>query len=112
MYTEFGLEVQGGWKGGGGVLGTVMNSRLPYPQNAVNVKPALNGGFGRLVSDEAAKARERPPQSPRGITALARLGFFARPTKSAMIRKLENGRPHSSDCRKFNPIIINQVMKM
>ena len=64
------------------------------------------------LAGEAAKARERPPQSPRGITALARLGLFAHPRKTAMLRKLENVRPHSSDCRKFNPIIINQVMKM
>ena len=61
---------------------------------------------------EAPKARGLPPQSPRGITALAHLAFFARPTKTAMLRRLENLRPHSSDCRKCNPIIINQVMKM
>ena len=38
-----------------------------------------------------------PPQSPRGFSALARLYYLARPTKIAMLRKLENSR----DKRKF-----------
>ena len=47
------------------------------------------------TSGEAAKfaqsARERaakPPQSPRGFSALAHLYYLARPTKTAMLRRL------------------------
>ena len=39
----------------------------------------------------ARSARERaPPQSPRGFSALARLYYLALPTKTAMLRRLEN----------------------
>ena len=44
------------------------------------------------TSGEAAgreiRARERAPQSPRGFSALARLYYLARPTKTAMLRRL------------------------
>ena len=34
------------------------------------------------------RARERAPQSPRGFSALARLYYLARPTKTATLRRL------------------------
>ena len=33
-----------------------------------------------------------PPQSPRGFSALARLYYLARPTKTAMLRRLNPSR--------------------
>ena len=41
-----------------------------------------------------ARSREKnkkllPPQSPRGFSALARLYYLARPTKTAMLRRLK-----------------------
>ena len=46
-------------------------------------QPAQHGGFVEL----GARA-ENPPQSPRGFSALARLHYLARPTKTAMLRRL------------------------
>ena len=42
------------------------------------------------TSSEAAKKNKKPlpPQSPRGFSALARLYYLARPTKTAMLRRL------------------------
>ena len=44
----------------------------------------------RSARERAAKPREKllPPQSPRGFSALARLYYLARPTKTAMLRRL------------------------
>ena len=44
--------------------------------------------------ERAAKPREKllPPQSPRGFSALARLYYLARPTKTAMLRRLKKSR--------------------
>ena len=59
---------------------------------------------GREIRPEARENERRrcvkkllPPQSPRGFSALARLYYLARPTKTAMLRRLENSR----DKRKF-----------
>ena len=40
-------------------------------------------------SREKNKNKLLPPQSPRGFSALARLYYLARPTKTAMLRRLE-----------------------
>ena len=40
-----------------------------------------------------------PPQSPRGFSALARLYYLARPTKTAMLRRLENSRLTNQEVR-------------
>ena len=53
----------------------------------------------RSARERAAKPLEKllPPQSPRGFSALARLYCLARPTKTAMLRRLmETSLPHSS----------------
>ena len=36
----------------------------------------------------SSEIRALPPQSPRGFSALARLYYLARPTKTAMLRRL------------------------
>jgi len=48
---------------------------------------------GAPLSGEPARARERAAKQrknkkPRSFTALAHLGLFARPTKTAMLRRL------------------------
>ena len=59
---------------------------------------------GREIRREARGNERRscvkkllPPQSPRGFSALTRLYYLERPTKTAMLRRLENSR----DKRKF-----------
>ena len=44
----------------------------------------------RSARERGAKPREKllPPQSPRGFSALSRLYYLARPTKTAMLRRL------------------------
>ena len=54
--------------------------------------------FAREVRENERRSREKnknrrffkllPPQSPRGFSALARLYYLARPTKTAMLRRL------------------------
>ena len=39
-------------------------------------------------SREKNKIKLLPPQSPRGFSVLARLYYLARPTKTAMLRRL------------------------
>ena len=39
-------------------------------------------------SREKNKIKLLPPQSPRGFSVLARLYYLARPTKTAMVRRL------------------------
>ena len=41
-------------------------------------------------SREKNKNQLLPPQSPRGFSALARLYYLARPTKTAMLRRLRS----------------------
>ena len=65
---------------------------------------------GALLSGEAIKSRAKPsrtsgeasreikisllpPQSPRGFSALARLFYFAHPTKTAMLLRLDGKYP-------------------
>ena len=43
---------------------------------------------GRRSGVAARKIKLLPPQSPRGFSALARLYYLARPTKTAMLRRL------------------------
>ena len=43
---------------------------------------------GRTSGEAARKIKLLPPQSPRGFSALARLYYLARPTKTAMLRRL------------------------
>ena len=42
----------------------------------------------RTSGEAARKIKLLPPQSPRGFSALARLYYLARPTKTAMLRRL------------------------
>ena len=47
--------------------------------------------FAREARENERRSREKkllPPQSPRGLSALARLYYLARPTKTAMLRRL------------------------
>ena len=48
--------------------------------------------FAHEASENERRSREKnkllPPQSPRGFSALARLYYLARPTKTAMLRRL------------------------
>ena len=44
----------------------------------------------RSARERAANFKLLPPQSPRGFSALARLYYLARPTKTAMLRRLYN----------------------
>ena len=47
--------------------------------------------FAREARENERRSREKkllPPQSPRGFSALARLYYLARPTKTAMLRRL------------------------
>ena len=48
--------------------------------------------FAREARENERQSREKnkllPPQSPRGFCALARLYYLARPTKTAMLRRL------------------------
>ena len=41
-----------------------------------------------VLSSRAQERRAAKPQSPRGFSALARLYYLARPTKTAMLRRL------------------------
>ena len=45
------------------------------------------------------RSREIRPQSPRGFSALARLYYLARPTKTAMLRRLNRDK-----LRPFGPL--------
>ena len=57
-----------------------------------------------------------PPQSPRGFFALARLYYLARPTKTAMLRRLRyskkslRGSHHVSLCKRFS-LSINLILE-
>ena len=42
----------------------------------------------RSMAVLSSRAQLLPPQSPRGFSALARLYYLARPTKTAMLRRL------------------------
>ena len=48
--------------------------------------------FAREARENERRSREKnkllPPQSPRGFSALARLYYLVRPTKTAMLRRL------------------------
>ena len=48
--------------------------------------------FVRIARENERRSREKnkllPPQSPRSFSALARLYYLARPTKTAMLRRL------------------------
>ena len=52
--------------------------------------------FAREARENERRSREKnkflPPQSPRGFSALARLYYLARPTKTAMLRRLGSAR--------------------
>ena len=57
-----------------------------------------------VLSSRAQERRSReiqflPPQSPRGFSALARLYYLARPTKTAMLRRLNRDK-----LRPFGPL--------
>ena len=85
------------WVGGGGEDWGFETIFAGYEPPA-----SLPAKFRKCVSCVAwrfwpASDHALPLQSPRGIAALARPGLFARPTKTAMIRTLENVRPHSSN---------------
>ena len=46
--------------------------------------------FGREAARKSCfRPKLLPPQSPRGFSALARLHYLARPTKTAMLRRLD-----------------------
>ena len=47
----------------------------------------------RTRGEVARKIKLLPPQSPRGFSALARLYYLARPTKTAMLRRLYTRYP-------------------
>ena len=55
--------------------------------------------FAREARENERRSREKnknkllPPQSPRGFFALARLYYLARPTKTAMLRRLTKLAP-------------------
>ena len=48
----------------------------------------LRAKHARTSGEAARKIKLLPPQSPRGFSALARLYYLARPTKTAMQRRL------------------------
>ena len=53
--------------------------------------------FAREARENERRSREKkllPPQSPRGFSALARLYYLARPTKTAMLRRLRIRKCH------------------
>ena len=50
-----------------------------------------------LSRAQEGRSREIPPQSPRGFSALARLYYLARPTKTAMLRRLSLGGHEADD---------------
>ena len=56
----------------------------------------------RAHEQRSREIRALPPQSPRGFSALARLYYLARPTKTAMLRRLHDCM--SSRCQgPFDP---------
>ena len=67
--------------------------------------------FAREVRENERRSREKnknrrffkllPPQSPRGFSALARLYYLARPTKTAMLRRLETCKRLASPQTSF-----------
>ena len=52
-----------------------------------------------------------PPQSPRGFSVLARLYYLARPTKTAMLRRLPS-RGMRMEYTKFSSELIYYAMRM
>ena len=55
--------------------------------------------FAREARENERQSREKkllPPQSPRGFCALARLYYLARPTKTAMLRRLALPKKHNT----------------
>ena len=65
--------------------------------------------FCRAGRRSGGRSREKnkkllPPQSPRGFSALARLYYLARPTKTAMLRRLIKPELHS----EIGAIDVNQ----
>ena len=63
--------------------------------------------FAREARENERRSREKnknkllPPQSPRGFSALARLYYLARPTKTAMLRRLTRERYFQHSKIKF-----------
>ena len=57
-------------------------------ESAMAVLACVVWRFCRAGRTSGQAARLLPPQSPRGFSALARLYYLARPTKTAMLRRL------------------------
>ena len=53
----------------------------------------LRAKHTRTSGEAARKIKLLPPQSPRGFSALARLYYLARPTKTAILRRLYTRYP-------------------
>ena len=53
----------------------------------------LRAEHARTSGEAARNKKLLPPQSPRGFSALARLYYLARPTKTAMLRRLYTRYP-------------------
>ena len=56
--------------------------------------PELGKPLGLGRRSREIRAKLLPPQSPRGFSALTRLHYLARPTKTAMLRRLHICRRH------------------
>ena len=56
----------------------------------------------REIRARGARERAAKPQSPRGFSALARLYYLARPTKTAMLRRLSKNWESAEMKRETN----------
>ena len=62
-------------------------------ENYVTFQPTIGERNTCHAVSNANKGKKLlQPQSPRGFSALARLYYLARPTKTAMLRRLFNDR--------------------
>ena len=73
-------------------LAKVIQSGIVHVMRSMGRRSGVAAKFVRKARENERRSREKnkllPPQSPRGFSALARLYYLARPTKTAMLRRV------------------------
>ena len=82
------------------VIDFILDMKISVPKSACVAWRFCRAGRTSGEAVRKIKTKLLPPQSPRGFSALARLYYLARPTKTAMLPRLYQNSQYNDKWNK------------